>query len=595
MTRRTTRATTRWTAFAALLVLCLASACTTIPDSSQPQIVQPLGVQPPDVTVTGPEVGAEPRAIVQGFLDQNGTADPNHASARQYLSPDERTRWSDQTVTVVDRAQVRNFVFGKRQHGGVRTGRITVTGKELGTIDESGSYKPFLRGDGSGLGGVPYSATFQLRTVRGEWRIDQLPPGLLVDALHFQAFRQYAVYFFDSQEQYLAPVARYTQLLDPADVVPWLVQELAGQPPSGLATGLPQNGSDAVKVTYPSDPSDPTQPVAVEIPGASGLDRANLDRLAAQVGATLQQVLQVDRIEITDGGKPVRIPGARSAAFAADMLASDYQPAPPSTELFYVHKGAVFQEAGRRIPGKVGLGVYGLTSVALTTAPGSDALLVAGVRGPPDDATLDIPNPKVPGTLVPTSVHGQLSRPSWAPGRREVWIGDGPDLKRVTGPRAVQTVALNVSQGKASGQVSAVRISPDGTRVALVLTTASSSQIYVGNIVRGTSSVSVNDLQPISPQGVAVTDVAWNDQLKLFATGRDLITGVHQVYEVQCDGSIWNSRATFGLPGAPESVTAASGSEAVVSSGSTLWQQQGNQWQSLLNGANLGENPVYLE
>ena len=78
---------------------------------------------------------------------------------------------------------------------------------------------------------------------------------------------------------------------------------------------------------------------------------------------------------------------------------------------------------------------------------------------------------------------------------------------------------LNVPAGKASGQVVAVRISPDGGRVALVLTTSGSSQIYVGNIVRSANQVSVNDLQPISPQGVDVTDVAWNDQLKLFATG----------------------------------------------------------------------------
>jgi dipeptidyl aminopeptidase/acylaminoacyl peptidase len=180
----------------------------------------------------------------------------------------------------------------------------------------------------------------------------------------------------------------------------------------------------------------------------------------------------------------------------------------------------------------------------------------------------------------------------------EVWIGDDSDLKRVTGPgrKAVQTVALNVSQGKASGQVTAVRISPDGGRVALVLTAAGSSQIYIGNIVRNNNQVSVNGLTPISPQGVAVTDVAWNDQLKLFATGRDLLAGGEgQVYEVQCDGSIWNSRGNFELPGTPETVTAASGSEAVVSVGDTLWQQQGSTWQGLLNGENVGTNPVYLE
>ena len=265
--------------------------------------------------------------------------------------------------------------------------------------------------------------------------------------------------------------------------------------------------------------------------------------------------------------------------------------------MYFVHEGAVFQESGRRIPGKVGLGGYDLTSVAVTTAPSSGALQVAGIRGSGSDKTLDMPNPAVPGALVATTVHGDLSRPSWAPGRHEVWIGNGSDLERVTGPRSVQNVALNVSSGKASGTVAAVRISPDGGRVALVLKTAESSQIYIGTIVRNANQVSVENLQPISPQGVRVTDVAWNDELRLFATGLDTISGdvFGQVYEVQCDGSLWTSRGSGGLPGTPQSVTAAADSEAVVSVGNSIFQQQGSTWSALLDGESEGTNPVYLE
>ncbi len=127
-----------------------------------------------------------------------------------------------------------------------------------------------------------YSSTFHLAKVKGQWRIDQPPNGLLVGSDQFQAaFRQYAVYYYDSQGQDLAPAPRYTQLVDPADVVPWLVQGLAVQPPSGLSSALPQNGSDSIRATYPADP---TQPITVEIPGAGGLNRANLDRLAGAAG-----------------------------------------------------------------------------------------------------------------------------------------------------------------------------------------------------------------------------------------------------------------------------------------------------------------------
>lgn len=600
MTGRVTAGLTRVLPLLVAATLAL-GACTTVPDGGSPQIVQPVGVQPQVDPVASPPPGAPPRDIVEGFLEAgaDGAVDPHHNDARAYLTSDEgRTGWSDSTVTVVDHTQVQNFVPTKHKDG--RAGTITVSGNEIGRLDNTGSYTPSLAGDGSSSGLATYNQTFGLKKVGGQWRIDSVqgpqgPGGLLVTATQFQTFRQYAVYFYDSTKQDLVPAARYTQLSDPTDVVPWLVQELAAQPPAGLSTGLPQNGPNSVKVDDSGDLSDPSHPVKVEIPGAGSLDRGNIDRLAAQVAATVQQVPQVDRVEITDGGKPVRVPAVRTAVFAAESMAGRFQPAASSKQLFYVRGGAVYQETGRRIPGRAGLGAYNLASVALTTAANSEALQIAGVRGPEGNATLDIPNPKVPGALVATSVHGELSRPSWAPGRKEVWIGDGNDLKRVTGPKSVQTVALNVLTGKTTGRVSAVRISPDGGRVALVLTTAHSSQIYVANIVRNTNHVSVTGLTPISPQGVAVTDVAWNDQLKLFATGHDLLLGYDDVYEVQCDGSIWNTRGTSGLPGAPESVTAASGAEAVVSSGDTLWQQQGTSWESLLNGENLGTNPVYSE
>jgi hypothetical protein len=581
---------------AVVTVLALAVAgCTTVPDASAPQVIQPVVVEPGNGAPSGPPDGAEPRQIVEGFLDANGDSDPTHASALLYLTPEERARWSDATVTVVDRTQVGNIVHGKPRPDGNRTGRVTVTGQQIGTIDETGAYKPFLRGDGTGLGGVELSQTYGLMRVKGQWRIDSLPQGLLITSAQFELFRQFGVYFFDGAEQNLVPVVRYSQLATPSDLIKWLVTGLAQQPPAPLQTGLPQNESKQVSMTVPVDPGEPNSPVTIEIPGAGALDGPNLDRLAAQVAATLHQVPQVEQIQITDGGTAVRIPAAGGTIFTPDQFAGRFVPTPPGNLLYYVKGGAVYQESGRRIPGRVGAGVYNLTSAALTVTRASDALQVAGVRGSGKNAVLDIPNPKVPGELVATSVHGYLSRPAWAPGFREVWIGDGTELKRVTGPRSVQSVSLEVAPGKASGRVTAVRISPDGQRVALVLTAGTSSQVYIGNIARNGDKVSVNNLTPITPQAVSVTDVAWNDQLKLFVTGQDKLTGESQVYEVQCDGSIWNPRGNIGLPSAPITVTAAAGSEAVVSTGDTIWQQNGTTWQGLLDGDTRGRNPIYLE
>ena len=139
--------------------------------------------------------------------------------------------------------------------------------------------------------------------------------------------------------------------------MPWLVQQqLADQPPDQLNTGFPPGGANNVKVTVPPDPSDPSQPIVIEIPGASALDGASLDRLASQIGATLKQVLQVDRIQITDGGKPVRIPIARRDGLLRESVADRYQPVTPSNQLFFVHSGAVYRGVG---PSDTGQGRVG--------------------------------------------------------------------------------------------------------------------------------------------------------------------------------------------------------------------------------------------
>ncbi|MGH8860353.1 MAG: LpqB family beta-propeller domain-containing protein [Jatrophihabitantaceae bacterium] len=583
---------------ALVAALCLAlGACTAVPDSSTPQVIKGVDVEAPAAPPVGPADGADVRSIVEGFLAKNAIDEPNHASARLYLTAEEKSRWSDSTVTVVDRTQVGNITDVKRVGVGETTGVVTVTGEQIGTIDESGVYTPSLRGNGTGLGGVKLTQTFGVVQTSGQWRIDALPKGLLITAAQFAAFRQFAVFFFDSSESRLVPEARYTQLSGTTTLVTWLIDQLAQGPTfSQLQSGLPgQSGAKQVTTIVPPNLSDPSTPISVDIPGSSALDPANLDRLAAQLGATLRQVLQVDRIQITDGTTPVRIPAANGTAFTPEQMSGRFEPATPPNQLFYVDRGAVYDESGRRVPGKAGAGVYALRSVAVSLRAASDTLMIAGVRGSGAAQTLDFPDPRVRGTLVATTVHGTLSRPSWAPGRTEVWIGSGSELKRVTGPRSVQTVPLDVAGGKASGRVAAVRISPDGTRIALVLNTADSAQVYVGYIVRTADQVRVDGLLPVSPQGVVIDDVAWNDQLKLFAIGRDVTTGDDGVYEVQCDGSLWTPRGNLGLPGAPDSVTAAEFAEAVVSTSDSVWQQRGAGWEGLLGRQTAGTNPVYLE
>jgi len=572
------------------LSLC---ACTGIPESSTPQAVKSLDVQPGNQPVITPEPGADPRSIVTAFQQANAANDAHHNAARSFLTPEAKNRWSDSTITVVDNPQVGNVTASDQ---------VTVSGQEIGTIDGSGVYTPALRGNGSGSGGVSVSPSFGMKKINGQWRIDSLQNGLLISDAQFQQYQQRIVYFYDLGENHLVPDPRFSDLSDPSALANWLITRLVDGPrdvlQNAVTTELPAQTDPKRVVVYLGGDQLGTSPLRVEVPGAGQLDAATRNRLAAQIGLTLNQVAsvaQIENIEITDAGKPVEIPAARGTSFTAADFANQVITAPATTSLYYLRNGGVLSESGAPVPGRVGNGAYGLTSVALAARGGPDGLLVAGVRGPSKNAQLDIGT--VGTGLSATTVHGQLSRPAWAPHLSEVWIGDGTLLYRVA-PTGVPTVVqVTAASGRASGRVTALRLSADGSRVAIVLTNADhSSQLWLGAVVRGSGGkVRVDSLAPISPQGITVTDVAWNDELKLFAIGHDATTGDPGIYEVQCDGSLWTAHSIGNLPPAPDSLTVTENVVAAVSAGGTVWKQRAGSWVSLHGDETRGTNPIYVE
>src|SRR5581483_2672731 len=103
----------------------------------------------------------------------------------------------------------------------------------------------------------------------------------------------------------------------------------------------------------------------------------------------------------------------------------------------------------------------------------------------------------------------------------------------------------------------AVRVSPEGSRVALVIAGKNGSrQLDVGAIVRGAGPVRVDTLQPISPQGVVITDVTWLNSLNLLAIGYLTTSNDSRTFETALDGAGWTARPVGDLP-TPDSVTAA--------------------------------------
>ena len=576
----------RAAACAAAVSLVLAG-CTGVPDSSAPQVIRTIGAQPgPQPAAITPEPGADPRSIVRDFLENNVSDDEGHAAAKKFLTADARTTWNDNQAIVVDSTS---------QISTLSNNTVTLTAREVGTLDSTGAY---ARAGDTAL----QSFTFGMKQVGGQWRIDKLgKQGLLISSAQFGLdYQEQTVYFFDPAGQRLVPDPRYTSLTDPLLLARWLLnQYVASATPATLTSALPQiSNPTAARLAI-------GQTMSIELPGANQLDGPTRDKMAAQVALTLDQaVLHNTPMTITDGNQPVSIPRAGGSRFTwsqFDDLLTAANPEPSS--LYYITPNGGVSTAQGSVPlaGGVGSGQYALKSVALATSASTGALLVAGVAGYGENERLLVG--RADRTLARVGIPaGPLTRPTWVPRLDEVWVGDGSRLYRVDATTgAAHAVPISSAKSGApviNDRIAAVRFSPEGARLALVLSTPNGTSLWIGTVNRSapTVTVTLDDLS-INPPSVTIADAAWNGTLKLFAVGHDS-SNTPGVYEVHCDGSLWTPSAIGDLPGEPDTITVAADVVAAVSVGGiggTVWIQHGGSWASPNAALTYGTAPIYVE
>jgi hypothetical protein len=572
-------------------VALLLVGCTGIPSSSAPQTVDALNAGgSSDSPSVVPPLNADPRTIVDTFLRANAVDPERHSAARSFLTPAARNGWSDAAATIVSTDSLSVGTYDAKKH------TLRAQGRVLGQLNADGIYTPSKQAEGEGGPLVPFD--FHFSKVNGQYRIDTPPRnGLLLTDEQFQdTYKQRVLYFFDGAEKYLVPDLRWSALTDRTQLASWLLGKLVS--PSAPRPEL-QNAVNNDTLPAQADARNLTvrlgSPTRIEIPGSSRLAGGVRNRMAAQVATTLSDVLSGHTITVTDGGVPVDIPAVGGDQFSASDFARAAGPTAPDPAVFYLLNGQVRSEDGKPLTGAVSDGRYFFTSLAVAQPHSSGPMLVAGVQGVGTRARLWV------GTqagLRATTVHSDLSRPAFAPGRAEVWIGAGSSLVRVTTDGLVSKAYVVPIPAVGGGRVVAVRISPEGSRIAMVVSgvKASSAQLYVGSIVRGPGQVRVDTLETISPEGVVVKDVAWLDSLKLFAIGSIESTGDPRTFESGVDGTEWTNHSIENLPVSPDSVTVTTGANVWVSANGYVWKAQtGTQWVSAgPTDQTPGQMPVYL-
>ncbi|SDL59179.1 Sporulation and spore germination [Geodermatophilus siccatus] len=565
----------------ATVLLALLGGCSTVPTSSAPvQITQappradtPVGIEP-----LSPEPDATPEEIVRGFLDAAASTVRGHPVAREHLAPEPQGSWSDDagiTLLGPDYATVTTDA-----------GTVVVTGELVGTIDQRGGFT---------VGGQEvYSREFRLERVDGEWRISDPPDGLLMLEPDFERlYERRDLYFLDPTGQRVVPDPRYLITGEAQPTV--LVERLLEGPSAVLAAGVVNELQGAA---LGSTVTVSAQAVTVDLSGVADAPPTRLAGISAQLVWTLGQLSSVRSVEVLVDGDPLRLDGVPVMQTVDTWATLDPKTAPVDAVGHFLVDGAVWTatDVPAPAPGPAGTGAYGLSSAAVATDPRTGELTqMVGVTQRDGQAVL------LTGSygrdLTPVLPSGSLTVPTVAPARQEFWlVRDGSTVVRVTAggpPQAVNAVTL-----PGLGRATALQLSPDGVRAAVVVEGGQRQSLYVGTVVRSADGpVALRDWREVAPALGQVVDVAWRTSGSLLVLAGDAGEDRSLPYTVGVDGWDLSPVPTAGLPSQATEVAAAPGRPPLVSAGGTIWEWQvaGGTWVTLVRGAQPqpGTEPFY--
>ncbi|MFJ1705799.1 LpqB family beta-propeller domain-containing protein [Kitasatospora sp. NPDC088346] len=590
------------------LLAFLATGCIGMPEGGPPsrvEIPQGAGAENLQVRVypVAPYKGESPVDLLTGFLDAANADEANYGTAKKYLTAAAGTKWDPEAgVSVLDNLDK----AGSPLPEGSTITQVSVTGDLVGGLDAKHSYR--AAADGARF---QESFTFVKETEganKGEWRIDRLPDGLIANQTTFKnGYRAVHRYFFGLTDPSVDR-ARTASVLVPdpiylrrrIDPLTAAAKALAAGPSTWLAPAV-YSAFDGVRIVGPVTVSDSkTATVRVDVPDFAG--RSDLcQQMAGQLYHTLadqQGKAPIQRLDLSGVKGGCTIGADAAARVAPGSLAGSfgaYQYYQLETGQMMVSSG---DDQGHPLAGPLGqaapVGQTGGTGPG-TFAVRRDAGAVAVIGA--DGKSLQVvgtgDNDKI-GTPVLTSRAPQpdqgLTSPSWD-GRGDLWLVDrDPASRRVVMVRGAASYTVDV-HGLNGRTVQALRVSSDGTRVALVLSNPKDNArtVELGLLThRGTPTAplaEISGLRPIAPLLTEVTAVSWADTDQLLVLGREK-EKLQQLHYLGTDGSQSSDSPLQG----GESMTSVSATESRVGdtvppvlavSDHHIYRLQGTQWREV--------------
>ncbi|UNX55815.1 LpqB family beta-propeller domain-containing protein [Georgenia sp. TF02-10] len=561
MSRRGSAVRRRGRALAVLALACaLLAGCVSLPRSgpvtaSEPDLPAQQGI---GLYAQGPQEGANPREIVEGFLTASAAGySDEFLVAREFMAGPAVETWQPlEQVRIYSDTDTPEFT--RTADGAVR---LTVAGQA--SIDSAGHYT-------ESVPETTVEADFTLaRNPEGEWRIIELDDGVLLSAAFFDSlYAPSPLYFLTPDLTAVVPDLRWFPRQNQATA---LVRSLLEGPSAWLAPGvvtlvpagtrmvvesvLVQDGVARVDLSADALAADPSQRAL----------------LLAQVELTLRGVPGVQEVELTAAGAPYEVPESEP-----ELPAYPYTAAP----LVGVADGVLVDVVGgEAVP-----------------RPGSDRMAGADPRHPavgyataaPPTVYLDgpdrlttAPTAEEPGVVL---AQGQALVPPSVDRRDWVWTGP----TRATGTLLAVHVGGEAADVDASwlngATVRALRVSREGARAVVVWEQAGAVQVDVAVVVRSRDGTPTALVEPVrlGERLTDATDVAWVDEQTvavLGTSGNDTSPAVHLL---PVGGP---TRRLPSVDGAT-SLTAGRGDRSVVlgTESGRLYERNGASWRPVEAG-----------
>ena len=533
------------------LVLAL-TGCASLPMAGPvrigPDLVPTAGGESFYYSPSPPVEGASQAEILNGFIAAGTGPQNDYAVAREFLSESIRSSWNPNQELLIHRSSPSVSISDQD------TAELVVDVSAV--VDADGKYQITPAGTSRVL-------EFSFVLENSQWRLSAAPDAtVLIRPVFDVVFSAYSVFFIDRQKRFLVPEIRWfpataatgTRLVNALlrGASTWLRPAVVSAIPSGTKLSI-----DAVAVEDGVALVDLTARALVASRADRSLMKAQLEATLSQLTSVSEVAISIERSrqEILDSSAEVRELPARYLGVVSEN----------GLELISSSEQAFFQ------PGKEFFELNGVSEIALSSRLGWVAALtdygLVRTQGERPGVDVELIDSRAGIAGIGFDRQGFLWSMSQSPGAGIL----------VTSPNGEPSF---VSAPWLAGQsVQGFALSPEGSRVALLVQGPSRTRVFVSGIVRGISGSPIELAPPIEVAGEQTNpfSVTWVDQLTIATVNAE--GGSNSVLLTTIGGI---SRTIPALAGTRTIVAAGSGSQLyLLTESGELFSYRGSTWSPL--------------